>query len=192
MLYLASSQQAGAVFTQKDAADTALRDASDTLAKSYGQTERYVDVISASYEAGKWRVVFDVTIAPHSHCPEVQRFTYEMFPIMARNETLVSAKECYARPITRKSDAIIDSYANSAQVRGLASNGYLACAFQVPIANAYEERTYCYFLDDAGLSSFASKNSLSAKTWVVQWSVPGKASHFVALDESGSIIAQTA
>lgn len=191
LAYLATNQPHGlGQFTRDDAISTARNDATGFLTASYGQAEQNIDVLSANFADGKWKVVMDVTINPHSYCPEVTRLSYEMFPIAFRNETIVSSRECYSRPITRKAEAIIDSYANSPKVRQLASSGYLACGFEYPITNAASESAYCYFIDAKAIASFATSKAIPAGDWIVQWTVPGKASYFVALDNSGTIVAQ--
>ena len=190
-LVTVTSPKSAEDFTARDASDTAVKDANAALNSQYGLKERIVSVLSTSYDGEKWHVALEAVIGPHSPCPEVQRITYEMFPIVSRNETLVRSSECYSRPITRRAEAQMDSYANSAKVRDKAAQGYLACSFSYPLTNLTAEREYCYFLDEAGLASFASKRGILPGAWVVQWSVPGRESFFVALDGDGRVITES-
>jgi hypothetical protein len=113
-----------------------------------------------------------------------------MFPVTLRNETVVAANDCHARPISVAPDAIADSYAASAAARQAESVGYLACAFRLPVADAAAAQKYCPTMDFAAVSDFASENSLPAGAWVVQWCKGGSDSYLVGLDSTGVVLAE--
>jgi hypothetical protein len=189
LLGFMSSQPKGLPgFSKSDAVDAAMNDVSGFITANYGPANAYKEVIDTSAENGKWTVVIDVTVNPHDFCPEVQRVTYEMFPIRYRNETLVTSGNCHARPITRRAEAIIDSYANSPMVKMLAKKGYKACAFEIPVNDVRAQRQYCDFIDDKGISKLAWSNDLEDGSWVVQWSAPNNPTYFVALYQTGTIV----
>jgi len=185
----APSQNAG--FSAKDAVDASLKDAQQFAAQSYPGTETYIEVASASNASGKWKVEMFLSIAPHSRCPAMQKLYYELFPVTLRNETVVSANYCNARPISVAPDAIADSYAGSPAVRQAVTGGYLACAFRLPVSDAQAASSYCPAVDAAAIADFASKNSLPSGTWVAQWYRQSSDSYLVALDSSGKVLAES-
>ena len=180
---------ANSVFSAKDASDAALKDTGQFVLDNYGRVEKYAQVVSLQNDSGKWKVTVELTINPHAPCPTMQRLSYEMHPIIRRNESMVSSSDCHGRPITNAPEAIIDSYAASEKVRQLAFEGARACAFRVPLAAADPE--YCAFANETGLRAFSSKNALSEGDWLVQWTGKPKEDYFIALEQTGKIIAQS-
>ncbi len=177
-------------FTQKDAVDASLKDAQKFASDSYPSTETYIEVASASNATGKWRVEMFLSIEPHSKCPAMQKLYYELFPVTLRNETIVAAGYCNARPISVAPDAIADSYAGSPAVRQAETTGYLACAFMLPISDGQAAAKYCPAVDAAAISDFASKSSLKAGNWVVQWYRQSSDNYLVGLDSAGAVLAE--
>ncbi len=177
-------------FTSKDAVDASLKDAQQFAAVGYPGAETYIEVTSASNASGKWKVEMRLSIAPHSRCPAMQKLYYEMFPVTLRNETVVAANDCHARPISVAPDAIVDSYADSAGARQAQSIGYAACAFQIPLSDVAAATNYCPAVDNASIADFASSNALKDGSWVVQWYRKASDSYLVALDSSGSLLAE--
>ncbi|MFA5246306.1 MAG: hypothetical protein WC408_00260 [Candidatus Micrarchaeia archaeon] len=178
-------------FSEKDAIDASLQAAISFASDNYKGLESQLEIISASNKSGKWSITMMLTVLPHSRCPEMQRLTYELYPITLRNDTIVSSKDCHARPVTNAAEAIIASYAGSSTVRQLESGGYQACGFTVPIANVSQKKNYCDALDENSTLEFTQKNRLPEGTWVVQWYFSGKSSYFVAVDSGGIVIADT-
>jgi hypothetical protein len=177
-------------FTQKDAVDASLKDAQQFASDSYPGTETYIEVASASNSTGKWKVEMFLSIAPHSKCPAMQKLYYELFPVTLRNETVVAANYCNARPISVAPDAIADSYAGSPAVRQAGTMGYLACAFMLPITDGQAAARYCPAIDAAAISDFASKNALKNGNWVVQWYKKSANNYLVGLDSAGAVLAE--
>lgn len=184
----ASSQNAA--FTAKDAVDASLKDAQQFATDNYPNTETYIEVASASNSSGKWKVEMFLSVAPHSRCPAMQKLYYELFPVTLRNETIVAAKYCNARPISVAPDAIADSYANSAAARQAESVGYSACAFMLPLSDIATAAKYCPSIDSTAIADIASKNALKDGSWVVQWYKPASNNYLVAMDSAGTVLSE--
>ena len=176
-------------FTQNDAVDASLKDAQKFASDNYPGTETYIEVASASNATGKWNVEMFLSIAPHSKCPAMQKLYYELFPVTLRNETVVAANYCNARPISVAPDAIADAYAASPAARQAETGGYLACAFRLPIAGAAAAK-YCPAVDPTAIADFVSKNSLKDGNWVVQLYRKSSDSYLIALDSAGKVLAE--
>ena len=184
----APSQNTG--FTAKDAVDASLKDAQQFAAQNYPNTDTYLEVAFVSNATGKWKIEMFLSIEPHSKCPAMQKLYYELFPVTLRNETIVPMGYCNARPISVAPDAIVDAYSGSPAVRQAVTDGYLACAFRLPVSDVAAATKYCPDADIAAITDFGSKNSLSAGNWVVQWYRKSSDNYLVALDSAGKVLAE--
>ena len=177
-------------FTSKDAVDASLKDAQQFAAQNYPGKDIYLEVASVSNSTGKWRVEMFLSIEPHSKCPAMQKLYYELFPVTLRNETMVVANYCNARPISVAPDAIADAYAGSPAARQAGTAGYLACAFRLPVSDVSAAIKYCPAADFTAIADFGSKNSLKDGNWVVQLYKQSSDSYLVALDSAGKVVAE--
>jgi hypothetical protein len=168
-VYLGKPQGSESV-SREEAINYALRDARNSFSSDYDGS-----VLGAVQENGKWKITIQITLEPHSKCPQVVNRQYELFPLLYRDEKIVSGCNL-KKPILRREEAIIDSVVLVPKARDYS----YSCAFKLP---ARVEESYCA-ASEQELSSVASG---ATKGWIVQWeSQTGK--FFVVMDDEANVL----